>query len=348
MAPLSSHPRTMSRAKDLVIGGLALSTASLVWVAGRQQYEINALTAAAAAAAPVSEVAVRVATATRSTRPIGRSADPAERIERRRETGGEVLDWRGQPMPAAEETERPKRRPDALARLMENPEFVQALGQQRHAMLDARFGPLFRQLNLSGEALAAFKRLLVEKENVLLDVVTVNETAPGGPLSADSLRQGVRLAQAQIDQSIRNSLGPERYGLYQEFERTLAQRATVAQLEQRLSYTGTPLSPAQADSMVRILSATAPLAAAEATPVISILVRDGVPEAVPVLPATAATGRVTDDVIAQAQTVLAPVQVAALREIQSEQAAGVRAAELIRMVTPPSEIPASILPYLLQ
>ncbi len=337
----------MSRAKDFVIGGLALSTASLVWFAGWQRSEIRAL-AAKAEAARTAGAAIRVATATRSTEAVGRSAGRSEWETLRQEIAGDADGFAERPLPAFEARERPKRRGDALARLMENPEFVQALGQQRQAMLDARFAALFRQLNLSGDELAAFKRLLVEKENVLLDVVTVNEAAVGGPLSAETVRQSVRQAQAQIDRSIQSSLGPERYGLYQEFERTLAQRATVAQLEQRLSYTGTPLSPAQAESMVRILSANAPVAAAESTPVISILVREGVPEAVPVLPTTAATGRVTDDVIAQAQTVLAPVQVAALREIQSEQVAGVRAAELIRMVAPPSEIPTAIVPYLLQ
>lgn len=337
----------MSRAKDLVIAGLALSTASLLCVAGWQRREIRVLTAQADAASPSPAAAVRVATAKSSTEWVGGRSARAEPTEWRRAIAAELDGFTGM-MPEFEATERPRRKRETLARLMENPEFVQALGQQRQAMLDARFGALFRQLNLSGEELAAFKRLLVEKENVLLDVVTVNETTTGGPLSAETLRQSVRLAQAQIDRSIQHSLGPERFGIYREFEQTLAQRATVTQLEQRLSYTGTPLSPAQAESMVRILAANAPAVPGESTPVISILVRDGVPEAVPVLPTTAATGRVTDEVIAQAQAVLAPVQVTALREIQSQQLAGVRAAELIRMVAPPGEVPAAVIPFLLQ
>lgn len=336
----------MSRAKDFVIAGLALSTASLLCVAGWQRREIRVLTEqTATSTAPTASV--RVATATSRAEWVGGRVERTEAPEWRRAIAAEIEGFAG-PGPAFEAAERPKRKRETLARLMENPEFVQALGQQRQAMLDARFGALFRQLNLSGEELAAFKRLLVEKENVLLDVVTVNETTAGGSLSPESLRQSVRLAQAQIDQSIQASLGPERFGVYREFERTLAQRATVAQLEQRLSYTGTPLSPAQAESMVRILSTNAPAVAAESTPVISILVRDGVAEAVPVLPTTAATGRVTNEVIAQAQAILAPVQVEALREIQSQQLAGVRAAELIRMVTPPGEVPTAVIPFLLQ
>lgn len=124
-----------------------------------------------------------------------------------------------------------ERRGGSLARLMESTEFVQALGQQRHAMLDARFAALFRMLNLSGEELARFKGLLVEKENVVLDVVTISETTPGGRLSPESLRLGIGAAQTQVDLAIQSSLGHERYGVYREYERTLAPRATVAQLD---------------------------------------------------------------------------------------------------------------------
>jgi hypothetical protein len=230
---------------------------------------------------------------------------------------------------------------------MENPEFVQALGLQHHALLDARFGALFRQLNLSPEELAAFKNLLVEKENVALDVVTVSETLVGGPLPPDMLRASVRSAQSHVEQAILSSLGSERYALYREFERTLPQRTTVAQLEQRLSYTEAPLSPAQAESLVRVLAAHAPNVRAEPAPVVSVLVRAGVPEAVPLLPTTAGTGRVTEEVIAQSQSVLSPSQVDALRELQAEQQAAAKAAELIRQVAPTEILPGRST-YLLQ
>jgi hypothetical protein len=224
-----------------------------------------------------------------------------------------------------------------LMRLMENPEFLRALTLQRNAALDARFAGLFRQLNLSDEELASFKTLLAEKENVALDVVTVSETLPDGPLSPAALRATVRGAQAQVEQAIQSSLGGERYQVYRDYERTLPQRATVAQLEQRLSYTGTPLTPVQSDALVRILAATTPetsLAPAETPSPTTVLVRAGVPEAVPIVPTNAATGRVTEEVITQAHAVLTPAQVDALREIQSQQQAAIKAGEMIRDIMP--------------
>lgn len=79
-----------------------------------------------------------------------------------------------------------------------------------------------------------------------------------------------------------------------------------------------------------------------------MIVRAGVPEAVPILPARAATGRVTDVVVAQAQTVLAPGQLAALREIQGEQNAGIRADQLIREFIPAGDAGSIALPLFLQ
>jgi hypothetical protein len=226
---------------------------------------------------------------------------------------------------------RPRKR-SPLARLVENPEFLEALGLHRQSMLDARFAELFRRLNLGTAELAAFKRLLADKENAVLDVVAISESLPDGPLSSDTLRAGVRAAQTQVEQAIQNSLGSERYAMYRDYERTLAHRETVAQLEQRLSYGTAPLLPAQADALVRILVASAPPENASSPAVSIVLAASGT--TVPILQATAPAGRVTDEGIAQAQAVLAPAQVAALRDLQVEQQAAARAAELVRQSAP--------------
>jgi hypothetical protein len=337
------------RPKDIALVCLAVSSGVLAFVALRQRSEIqrlaNALQADSREAVP--PLTVHYGSKRTFSVPLQRRAGDAA-LQTRAAVDAEAALPAFSPSGEARSQGQRTRRGGALVRLMENPDFVQALGLQRQAMLDARFASLFRQLNLSGEELAAFKRLLVEKENVALDVVTVSESLPDGPLSSDALRASVRAAHAQIEQAIHGSLGSERYAVYRDYERTLAQRATVAQLEQRLSYTDTPLGPQQAEALVRILAEHAPPQPVETPPVLSVLVRAGVPEAVPILPANAATGRVTEEVIAQSQTVLAPSQLDALRELQTEQQAAMRAAELIRQATPLEDISAFPIMPLLQ
>jgi hypothetical protein len=339
----------VSRPKDIAIVCLAVSTGLLAFVALRQRVEIQRLADAMQMdnRQAVPSLTVHHGSKRTFAIPPRRGASEATLPTRAALDAEAALPAFALGSEARSQGQR-TRRGGALMRLMENPDFVQALGLQRQAMLDARFASLFRQLNLSGEELAAFKRLLVEKENVALDVVTVSESLPDGPLSNDALRASVQAVHAQIEQAIQGSLGNERYAVYRDYERTLAQRATVAQLEQRLSYTDTPLGAQQAEALVRILAEHAPPQPVETPPVLSVLVRAGVPEAVPILPANAGTGRVTEEVIVQSQALLAPSQLDALRELQTEQQAAMRAAELIRQATPLEDISAFPIMPLLQ
>ena len=327
----------MSRAKDILLAGLTLCAGGLAIVAWRQHVALRDLTEAlrathASLAPPAKTLTVRPA-AKRTFGITPRAPQAAIGVAPQPDyASGDDLPFAERPAKAPGLSAR---RGSALVRLMENPEFVQALSLQRHAMLDARFGELFRRLNLPGEELTAFKRLLAEKENVALDVVTVSESSPENSLSPELLRASIRAAQGQIEQAIHSSLGSDRYSVYREYERTLPHRATVAQLEQRLSYTNVPLTPTQAEAVVRIMASNTPPDGAEAPPSTAVVVRAGVPEAVPILPTSTTTGRVTDDVVSQVQGVLAPAQVEALREIQMEQQAAVKAAQMIQEVAPP-------------
>lgn len=317
----------------MLIATLALTSGALAIIAWRQQGEIRQLTAMRDSSAQSGATTVTVRQGSQRSFAVSPRSGTAHGAASASQDGAAM---RGQDMfPRDERSAAGRaRRTSTLARLMDNPEFVRAMGMQRQATLDTRFGELFRKLNLPSNELAEFRNLLVEKENVALDVVTVSETAPDGPLTPATFRASVRAAQAQVEQAIHSSLGSERYAVYREYERTLPQRTTVAQLEQRLSYSSAPLTPAQVDSMVRILSSNAAATPPETAPVTSVVVRAGVPEAVPILPTSAATGRVTEEVVSQAQTILEPAQVNALREIQAEQQAALRTAQLIREALP--------------
>ncbi|HEY1111682.1 MAG TPA: hypothetical protein VGE76_23710, partial [Opitutaceae bacterium] len=226
----------MLRVKDLLLAGLALSTGVLAVVVWRQRTDMERLSGlverTVALVPSVETMTLRLA-ANRTF-----AAANATRAVEPTATDGLLRD---EPPRQPEPARTPRKRTGAIAKLMDNPEFMRALNLQRQAMLDARFSELFRRLGLEGEALTEFKRLLVEKENVALDVVAVSETAADGPLRPETLGASIRAAQSQIEQAIQSSLGGDRYAMYREYERTLAHRNTVAQLERRLSYTGAPL-----------------------------------------------------------------------------------------------------------
>jgi hypothetical protein len=313
--------------KDVLLPCLLLVTGSLAIVCGWQRSELQRLRTALTGNVPAAQPVMRSARA--QTFVVAPHTAPATNVSRPlNEDGSEFAT----PTPFSFKARPPAASP--LARLLNNPEFFQALQLHRQATLDTKFAPLFRQLALTEAELNAFKRLLAEKENAALDVIAVSETQPEGPLPDPILGASINAARARAEGAIRSALGDERYAVYADFEKSLPQRTVVAQLEQRLSYTPNPLSPAQAESLVKVLAARSPApASAETAPTSAVVVTTGALAAAGIELRTP-PAPVSNDALTDAQTLLNQSQLAALRDIQAEQQATAQAYQLIRDTLP--------------
>jgi hypothetical protein len=114
------------------------------------------------------------------------------------------------------------------------------------ASLDLRYADLFRQLNLTPAQLEKLKALLVERDTARSNVTAVAASS-GLNLQQNSaeIQRLVEQAQREIEASIAQTIGAERYATFQNYQQTSTQRYTVKQLEHSLSYTSTPLNAAQ-------------------------------------------------------------------------------------------------------
>lgn len=315
----------MPRFTHLLIVCLALVALALGTVVWRQRVEIRQLAAAQ----------MRGSETLRLVRP---RAAPAPRIAIPPRRGSGLAAGLGEEEGASAFSPAavPVARAAALPGLLNNPDFLRALAVHQEGALDARFAPLFRRLKLRTEELAEFKRLLVEKDNAVLDVAAVTQEVAAPPLSPQAVQASIRAAQLEVENAIRRSLGQERYTVYSDYVNTLPQRATVMRLEQRLSYTGAPLQPEQAETLVAILAQNpAPETAARGLTTVPVHVGDIAPIASPSpVPATVSVAA-----IAQAETVLSPPQVSALRQVQGEMDASAQAADFMQRNIPRGEIP---------
>lgn len=211
-----------------------------------------------------------------------------------------------------------------LAAMLEDPEFAKAWSTQQKAQLDNRYADLFRKLNLSPAELEKFKSLLVEKQTAMMDVMAAARAEGiNGREGRDQLRQLVQETQSELDASIKAMLGDSGYAQYKSYEQTMPQRNTVNQLEQRLSYGGTPLQDAQADQLVQILAETSPRRSSPMTAAVGALG----PQANMFF---GGGNTITNDAINRAQGVLTTDQVAALQQLQSEQQAQRQISEAFR------------------
>lgn len=222
-------------------------------------------------------------------------------------------------------------RGNPLATLMQDPEFARALMTQQKAALDLRYADLFRKLNLSPAQVDRLKDLLIERQSAAADVMAAARAeGVDGRDAREQLRDLVRATQAETDKAIRTFLGDAGYEAYQSYERTQPQRTLVGQLETKLSYTGAPLQETQKDQLVRILADSAPQGArGNANNV--IFAGRGFDGPAPLPMAGGVT--ITDEALTRAQGILSQAQLAALKQMQTEQQAQRTMAEAVRNAT---------------
>jgi hypothetical protein len=240
----------------------------------------------------------------------------------------------------------------AIRELMNKPEVQAMLTLQQKAAIEARYATLFRNLNLPPEQIEKLKTLLADRSTTVQDVISAAREQGINPReNPEAYQKLIADAQDQINNGIKSVIGEQGFAQLTTYEQTLPQRNVVNELQQRLSYTSTPLTPAQAEQMVQILAAnTPPRPANTSAPggqppggsrgggpggpppggfgrgpdlgmIAGALGGPGMGMVVGAFDGGRGSGTVpvTSGAVAQAQTVLAPPQVAALQQIQQQQ-----------------------------
>lgn len=210
-----------------------------------------------------------------------------------------------------------------LMAMMDNPEVQRLMAMQQRGALDSRYAALFKSLNLTPAQLEQFKNLLVEKRTSLADVMAAARSQGlNGRENRDEIRALVQNAQSEIDASIRSAIGEAAYAQYQSFEQTQPERNVASQLQQRLSYSDSPLTDSQVEQLVQLLSTTTDRNVPTASSVRAAGSRIGF--------GGNSGALITDQTITQATTVLSASQAQALQQLQQEQQAQAQLAKLMR------------------
>ncbi len=150
---------------------------------------------------------------------------------------------------------RPKNTFSALLNLLDNPIMQKQTEILAKMRLDSQYSAFFKNLNLTPAQVDQFKNLMVEKEMVGFDSMSAaHQQGIDGNSDPKAFFQVVAQAEKAVDDQVAALLGPSGYGQYQQYQQTIPARNTSNLLSQALSYTSTPLTDAQADGVIRVLT----------------------------------------------------------------------------------------------
>ncbi len=340
----------MKSSKNYLIIGLALTTLGGAALAWRQYQELVELRAAAMDTTERAELQKKLSDLEQSNKELRdqlaaargqkdgsdeMAADNADAPVGPGDNGG----GRGQNRRAQFE-----QRIAAFRDLMAKPEVQAMVASERKSALDTQYAALFKSLNLSPEQADKLKELLVQRQDAQRDVFSAAREQGINPRTDPAgFAKLVADAQAPINDGIKSLLGDTGYNQLTNFDQTMPQRNVVNALQQRLSYSDTPLSSSQADQLVQILASNTPQKTTTTDTGgfggrgggdLGGMARlgggfgGGGGTVAAVVGANAAP--ITNEAVNQAQTVLTQTQVAALQQLQQQQKTAQQLQQLMR------------------
>ncbi len=153
----------------------------------------------------------------------------------------------------------PLQQAEALRDLLARPEVQALMSSQQKDAVQARYAALFKSLNLAPEQAEKLKTILADRQTTMQDVMSAAREQGIDPRTdRNAVQQLMEVARNDINSSIKSVIGESGFNQLETYEKTIPQRNIVNQLQQRLSYTDTPLTSIQADQLVQILAANTP------------------------------------------------------------------------------------------
>jgi DNA repair exonuclease SbcCD ATPase subunit len=163
------------------------------------------------------------------------------------------------PQEASEVAEPVSRRPppdrfERFRQMREDPNFQRAMLERSKSSIERNYAGLFRALDLDEEGVEILKTLLAERSMMERQAAFQRRADLDDPEALLKAELSLEKNLAQIDRSLAEVLGEEKYATYDYYRDTLPQRQSVDELARRLSYSGTPLTEERAEVLVGVMA----------------------------------------------------------------------------------------------
>ncbi len=134
-----------------------------------------------------------------------------------------------------------------FAQMMKNPQMKEMMRNQQKVGITSMYGALSKNFNLSKNDMEELNKLLLDRQMAMVDSGMALMSGSGAdPKQAAADAQAVR---ADYDKKFQDLLGPENYPLFQDYEKSAADRLSVQMFKGSLPADAT-LTDQQEDSLV--------------------------------------------------------------------------------------------------
>jgi hypothetical protein len=135
-----------------------------------------------------------------------------------------------------------------LAQMFKDPQMRKLIASQQSAALRTLYSQFLKDANLAPDETDKFFQLLQDRQMALMDSSAT--AMSGGKIDPAA----AAAATSTADDALKALLGPDRYGEYQDYEKTLGTRVQLQQLGQQLAGDGMPLQQNQNTALMQIMS----------------------------------------------------------------------------------------------
>ena len=147
---------------------------------------------------------------------------------------------------------------NAMASMLKDPKMREMMKAQQKAylgpILDQQYADLYKQLNLTPEKTAAFKDLLCKKMLAGADAgFSMLDNSLDATQRADLAKQ-VKDQADDLDNQIKQFLGDWNYKAYKSYEMTLPDRMTLSQFNDQIAGTPNALTAGQQEQLIQEMS----------------------------------------------------------------------------------------------
>ena len=135
--------------------------------------------------------------------------------------------------------------------LMKNPAFQRMLRAQAEREMNKQYAALYRKLGMTDSSPLA--ELLRQRALVYVDSMTRGDVDNPTAEERNKLWREARAAEKEIENQIKELLGPDAYAEYEAYEETVPERRQMEVLKEKLYSAGLGLAPSQEEALVALM-----------------------------------------------------------------------------------------------